>query len=390
MLRIDDAYESWWYTRRCDRRQCACWEHDHSEMLASATVSDVQWRLTKQLRPLLVGCVVALIGTVVSAPWWLVVARRHGFRTLLNAAGSRGTFLGNLYGVVLFNPFQESFWEQLVVLGAFYAIVRHSYGTFLTLWFVGLMAVGEVGYLRPISGAVLVAIGLIGVVVPCLYDAATQSVASFSTPTRAVIPPLFAFGFIVLVVMHSVGTAGVAAYGEGFDGPQQDTLDALAWVEGQTPPDSQFVIVDPDPEAGWWIGDWFPAMTDRTAIDVRYGQEWKGRFDERRELDLSVNDATTVEELHQAIRESSVEPPTHVFIHRSKRTSSLVANLRQSSHATQVFANEGVVIFNVGQFTLQEDSENRPLTPQNMFANWFRVEIPIAKSTGDWILRRLG
>ena len=73
------------------------------KMLASATVSDVQWRLTKQLRPLLVGCVVALIGTVVSAPWWLVVARRHGFRTLLNAAGSRGTFLGNLYGVVLFN-----------------------------------------------------------------------------------------------------------------------------------------------------------------------------------------------------------------------------------------------------------------------------------------------
>jgi hypothetical protein len=289
--------------------------------------------------------VVGVIGLLGSAPWWATVASRHGIETLLYAFGSRQSLLEQIVEATQFGQF-GAFWGALALVGALYQIAQHE--LFVPLWFGATMFAGEIVYIRPIPVAILAVIAINRVIVPTLRSAATTISVRHHRISASQVGTGLAWIFVILIIFHSTGMAAIDVSSEAYDDAEPGTLAAMQWVEQETPPDSRFLIVDPNPQDNWWVGDWFPAFANRTAVDVRYGSEWTGNFTEQVAFDKEVNNATTLAEL-QTISRQHDGRFTHVFVRRRSGVHDLVVNLRQSRQATMVFRNDDAVVFRVDQ-----------------------------------------
>jgi hypothetical protein len=293
---------------------------------------------------LIVGTV-GVIGLFGSAPWWATVASRHGIETLLYAFGSRQSLLEQVLEATQFDQF-GAFWGALALVGAFYQIARRE--LFISLWFGITMFAGEIVYIRPIPVAILAAVAISRVVVPSLRSVTTAISLRSQRISASQVATGLVWIFVVLIIVHSTGMAAISVSGEAQDDAEPGTLAAMQWVEQETPSESDFLIVDPNPQESWWVGDWFPTFANRTAVDVRYGSEWTGNFTEQVAFDEGVNNATTLAELQTITRQHDGRF-THVFVRRRPGVHDLVVNLRQSRQATTVYRNNDAVIFRIEQ-----------------------------------------
>ena len=59
-------------------------------------------------------------------------------------------------------------------------------------------------------------------------------------------------------------------------------IQAIAWIKENTPGDAEFFVV---PSSTWWetdaVGEWFPALTERTSLLTVQGSEWLPGYRQR-------------------------------------------------------------------------------------------------------------
>lgn len=321
---------------------------------------------------------VSLLGGIGGSIWWYNVISRHGYRTLVHAFTSRQGFLGRLaYTLGYANPLVSVFWSTFAFVGGFYCAMKRDF--FLPLLFVAFLFAGEIGYLLPVPGAALVTVGVFEVIIPGMERRVPEfSKEEYGFPKEGnesskhdhgfskgweefsmrwgesskgwakilnggrTFPILFVF----LILTHGVGYASLASYKSSNADVSDEMLTALERTAEITPEESSFFVVDPDPETEWWTGDWFPAITQRTAHDVRYGTEWNGEFSKRVRMDSRVNNANSLDELNRIADEYDVEY-THVFVATSQQTEHLIRTLEDSPCTEKIVETDAAVVFNV-------------------------------------------
>ena len=227
---------------------------------------------SRSARGLLSGAGVALGGTVVGAPWWLFVVRTHGYEPILNASDTHGglgaDFAEAIDAVLLFHNgiySSEIIIGFLVLAGAIYLLSKRQYA--LPIWFVLTAVVISQLRFAYIPGAMLIGAAVAGGVVPWFAEVAAGQGERGRTTIMTV-----AFAAVLLTT-----TWFGALYVTG-DPPGEDRnamssyvdhgdIEAMEWVEAETPPDAEFVVLGDQAE-------WFPYVAERTSLVGPWGVEW--------------------------------------------------------------------------------------------------------------------
>jgi hypothetical protein len=244
--------------------------------------------------------IIGLVAIVVSAPWWVTVARMHGFGPFLAAGQTGGSILtpGPLRRTVLGRLARlgtEATGEPLFpVIGAL--AVLGSLACFrarrftLPVWWVVTLAVdaraGATYATLPV--ALLAGIGVSDVLVPLLVSrraaAAPTAVAAPELPvwrrllhaarTRPIVAAVTGFFVVYCALAAMSRNSDIGGEGGYLASVSRDERDAMRWVADHTPPTSRFFVV---PEDGWptdRVAEWFPVLAARPSVATVQGREW--------------------------------------------------------------------------------------------------------------------
>jgi hypothetical protein len=205
---------------------------------------------------------------------------------------------------------------------------------------VSLLA-GEITYLRPIAGSVLATLVITDLILPFLRDSTPHLFGRITFSSR------FACTLIVtLLILHGAGTAGLATQDQlGNDAPN-GTVEIMEHIPDISSAESRYLIIDPSPEAGWWVGDWFPVLSERAAIDVPYGSEWTSEYEKKLSLDGEVNNADSLEDL-RAIQKQYGTDATNIFIIKEPDTAAIRRSLGTEACAIKLIENQEGVVYDV-------------------------------------------
>ncbi|WP_433623758.1 ArnT family glycosyltransferase [Halomicrococcus sp. NG-SE-24] len=229
--------------------------------------------LDRTRRGLAFGATVAVAGFVLTSPWWATVLARHGTSVFARASGTHGGLGLEPLGPLLFwytpnLPF-PSLWHLLVLLGGCYLLARRK------LLLPGWLAVSLLvfpGRVTMLVGAMVAAVGLWG----------AASVATTRTRSLPVSAPTVV---VALLCLYGAGTGAmhVANYPGVDDATATQSylddgdLEAMRWIQSETPPEASFVVVGD-------VGEWFPLFAERTSLVSYRGTEWEGRATQQRHL----------------------------------------------------------------------------------------------------------
>ena len=286
--------------------------------------------------------VVSLVGAVVSAPWWAHMLLVYGPEVLLNGVSSKG---GSLLAPVARLMTLRVPVGPGVFLGGF-AVVgavtkAASRKLFLPAWLFALIAAPEVVYLAAIPLILLAAEGLRAAVVPGI-----RSQVDSRSVGRAV-----AAGFVVAIVVYHVGMVGMLTLDDGFDYQNSVTAQderAISWAQTETDARSTFYVVDDAPAVRdygtKWLLDWFPALAQRTTLNVMMGSEWTGRMDELWDLTLSLRAANGPEDVER-LAERRGHDVDYLYVVKGDYNEQFVTRLRDKCRVG--YENSRVVVFDV-------------------------------------------
>ncbi|MFZ5909971.1 MAG: hypothetical protein ACOYYU_08150 [Chloroflexota bacterium] len=228
--------------------------------------------------------VVAFGVSLLTAPWWLTVALRHGFAPFL-AASQTGGFSGALFWLPLLLPTfaEEQFLTLFTIfglLGLAAQLIRRQYLLPLLLLIPFVVDPRSASSVAILSLAMLAGIGLNDLVVPAVAALAARARQQTLPPPGKDWPELFAsqrpvrwlLGYFVFIAL-----LGAYAYNQ----PLVRTVlpesgkEAMAWVRENTPPDSAFLLVTgiDDPFADP-VQEWFPVLAKRVSVATLQGREW--------------------------------------------------------------------------------------------------------------------
>jgi hypothetical protein len=224
-------------------------------------------------RGLVYGAVVAGGGLLLASPWLWHVHTTHGIETLTAAAGTHGGLVGGVERVLteFIYPIDRDLEAAFFVaayLAAAVALVRRR--LLLPAWLVAAgFVIGKPRFLF-VPGSMLTAWLVFEYGVP-LVRSWTRSTDLQQSRRRVV--EITAVGLVVLAAVGS-GTAFAAGALDTHNGdPSQPAfVDAsdeatMAWVERETPPSAEFVVLGD-------AAEWFPLVTDRPILVGPWGVEW--------------------------------------------------------------------------------------------------------------------
>ncbi len=239
-------------------------------------------------RSLMYSTVVAAGALLLTSPWWVTVASRHGFSPFLSASQtglqSWNVLLDLLYFTVVPEPLL-SIWGVLALLGVFACVVRREW--LWPVWVITAMIVtprtGSAYAAIPVS--VLVAYALSLIIWPALAALQTRVDAhggdtrggEHEGPLRVGWPstrPAKAFmGYMLAYGLLSAYIAPVAN-GAPLNTLTAEQRQAMHWVAGNTPADSIFLVITAVPPGQDAASEWFPVLTDRVSAATTQGYEW--------------------------------------------------------------------------------------------------------------------
>ena len=306
-------------------------------------------------RGLLAAFVVGSATVALTSPWWGTVIAYHGTAPFLASIQPNSTSRTELVAGMLKLDFTG---ERLIpILGILAAIgIYHSIRSrqwMPLVWLALVVPLDSREYLTDalVPVALLAGLGLVEVVQPWL----TQSLRSLNRNRERWIRPIitsFAIGYIAI-------SSSAATF--GMDSPLSvDERSAMAWVAGNTPVNSRFVVVSGDE---WWgdrSSEWFPALTGRESVANVQGTEWLSdpsfsqRIAEYDDLQSCVNQSASCLETWEARNGQTFQ---YVYVTRREP----IGGAEQSSWASQhlaiedalqrdehymlVYSNSGVAIY---------------------------------------------
>lgn len=299
---------------------------------------------------------VSLIGTIISAPWWMTVIYHHGIGTIIHGFLVKNTsILGYLVKLVGFSTgCGWLFGAALVLLGITYCLILKKW--LLPVWFILIFLAGEIGYIVPIVASFLMAIGLLKVISPSL---------KFIEDSKRGCN-LFTSIFIILICIHGVGTAlnyntefhytiNPVSYTELRD-VEVDCFSAIEWAKDNSNENSRFFVVgDQNP---WWGGDWLPVLAQTPVINAGYGSEWNGNLSEIRIMNDMIIEKLKNGDISSSERIANDYGTyfSHLFIIKSDNTVDLITILKMDDSIETVYENGRTIIFEVVPEPLVEEN----------------------------------
>jgi hypothetical protein len=221
---------------------------------------------------------------VLSAPYWLTVVLAHGFGPFINAFSANGIQLNNTLNQFLIFIFTEenksTFINSLAILGIFYSLITRRDRRIL-VWLFITMVLGSRSFYRTVQfpAVILAAIGLEGI------RAAFREIATRSAETAAGLKnlkpektaDLLMALFLVFALLHPFLIRFYQSFSPDpvLSSITKPELQAMDWVKQNTDPANKFLIIDP--ASDWFVnqvGEWFPALTERSTVDTVQGSEW--------------------------------------------------------------------------------------------------------------------
>ena len=236
--------------------------------------------------------IIGVVAIVVSAPWWVTVARVHGFAPFMAAGGTGGSVLssGNVRNAAIGRLARlgalatgEPLFPVigvLAVLGGLASLQRRAFS--LPIWWVVTLALdaraGATYATLPLS--LLAGIGVAEVMRPLLVARAE----SWRANAFALAVSGFFVAYCTLAAMIRDADAGAEA--ATLTSVSRDERDAMRWVASNTPPTSRFFVV---PDVGWpydKVAEWFPVIAERPSVATVQGREWLPNGEFGRYVDL--------------------------------------------------------------------------------------------------------
>ena len=318
------------------------------------------------------GAAVAAGGFLLTAPWWITVARTHGIGVFTGAAGTHGGIgqqiidlfvaaisgnegatttqgFGVPPGLVDFTSFGMAVitvWAFLLFVGWLY-LLTHENELFLTGWVVVVAALLAKPRFPFAIGALIGGAAYFRLVVPEIEDRLDESQLRAAASA----------GLTLVVVLAAVGS-GVAYAGSQIDAhagsqslPQfidDDDVEAMAWTAENTDEDAEFVVLGD-------AAEWFPYKTERTMLVGPWGVEWEGQAEYEQHLGWFGNVSTCENEtcLTDEMDEIGVAPD-YVYVPSDEYTvrgmedempAEMRDSLTDSPDYELVYENDGAMLF---------------------------------------------
>ncbi len=215
---------------------------------------------------------------VLTAPWWAVVAARHGLGAFLLASQTPQGRLFFWWPLVSMN-FSGS--TNILVTGLgliaiFICCKNKKY--FLPMWMLAcfLVDMRSAGHVIPIQMALLATVTLSEVIFPWFIMVPPTTLGGESHPeidalSHRLGQAFFGYLFIAILINSLTSVSNLS----NLNVLQVEERQAMDWVRENTPADSRIVAI------GWkdspWISpltEWFPALSERYSLTTVQGREW--------------------------------------------------------------------------------------------------------------------
>jgi hypothetical protein len=205
------------------------------------------------------GMLTALGVIVLSGPWYGLVISRHGIETILSALKTGGHApWAFLHLLNIHNLTTETFLDllgTLGILGMIILIARRQYIIPIMLVMIFLVERRSATTIANLPLAMAAGYFLEEIILPALHHRAALLLA-LTVP---------------FLLMNPVSRGQQLSINHV---PTEDRI-AMTWAAGNTPADSRFLVLTGQPVAMCdSVGEWFPALTDRTSIATAQGREW--------------------------------------------------------------------------------------------------------------------
>ena len=230
----------------------------------------------KNLLPRLsIAAEVALVGLVISVPWWGRLFSEYGVQIFQSALGSHHNlaFINDLsHFHSLYNTYfgafsNITFLGPIVLLGLGYCLYRKRWMVFV--WFVvTLFFVSEGGQFVVIVG------GIIGAMF--LFDA-----VQFFSKRLLSKNPYFP-NFLMIEILLLSNLLPVLQIAKSRPKISSDMLIMAAWVQSSTDPSAKYLYLSNSEEDM----EWLPFLLQRTPAFGHWGAEWTGHYSQQEDLIL--------------------------------------------------------------------------------------------------------
>jgi len=210
---------------------------------------------------------VALGVTLLTAPWWAVVASRHGGAVLMAPFQTESLTLAAVLTPFSFLFTNEPLLDILAfcgLVGVLVSLRDRSY--FAPAWLVSVFLfesrLGATYAVIPVS--LLIGVGIDLGLRPILDpDPETRTGKGIPWVAKA------ALGFLVVYAIIN------AYLGIDYQVVTPEQRAAMEWIESNTPADSRFLVLTGTPEYGTdRVSEWFPSLSQRTSLTTPQAHEW--------------------------------------------------------------------------------------------------------------------
>lgn len=304
---------------------------------------------------------IIIVAGLITAPYWVTVLFFHGWEPFINGFSARQqwTLLGKISGFLNIGGVSLSLLVP-TYLGVF--LEMRSKRIILPSILILLLLLGGLGvlYLIPVLTIPLAAIGIAGLI--------RYFLANISPPYRFISSlnsqiPIFLLSSIILlsivssviifeIVQSNNDNPGGNSFGKGtfyannLSDEELAHLDAMRWAGTHTSDDSKFLLIDviwSEAHNHFWIGDWFPYISNRTAVNTFYGSEWTDRK-WLWTLDNELSEAKSINEVFSAISQYNLVF-NYIYIPKYMKNEDLIQAIICDPKFSPCFENKYVLIY---------------------------------------------
>ncbi len=272
-------------------------------------------------------------GGLVSAPYWLTVAIRHTsaifLRTFFNQHLNILTDLVFKASIAISEEPFLAVWGTLALLGFLWCLASRRH--LLPIWTLSIYAIPrEFPYLLAVPLALLAAYGLLEVVVPAFRRLEREHRVSKR------IADLVILILLVYGLWSALNVSFRLVISETY--VTREELETMQWIRANTPQEATFLVLGDELE-------WFPAVTERTTLNVPEGSEWAETDTVYRlEGDLSMCRLPScwLETTHQYGLF-----PQYIYISKIPDTACVIEAARREPTLAVEYENVGSILFRV-------------------------------------------
>ncbi len=216
---------------------------------------------------------VGILGFILSAPYWFVVARNHGFDIFITPMsgqfnGAGGSWLVRfIQSFFSFNYAGGDFgilWNVLILLGLVWYLLNQK--GFVPLLFLAIAIIPrESVWLTALITPLLASAGLIYVAAPALQTAFKK------LPAKKRLHFFVGAALVVLVSIFMNATLAIESLLADEEWQiSAAQINALARLQSEIPPNAQVLVI-----GNQALEEWAPQILQREVINTQFGMEWQ-------------------------------------------------------------------------------------------------------------------